>query len=87
MYGIPPELIICYSVGKYLDYYFYYSLTGKSRIKQFVIKHSLFNKICWRGTKVDIAIEKCLLTHKKKMTSGKDHRVTTQYAGGIIPQN
>ena len=36
---------------------------------------------------MDIEIEKCLLTHKRKNASGKNHYVRTQYAIGIIPQN
>ena len=30
-----------------------------------------------KGTKVDIVVEECLLTHKRKKTSGKNHWVRT----------
>ena len=40
-----------------------------------------------KGTRVDIDVEECLLTHKTKNTSGKKHQVRTQDARGIITKN
>ena len=35
----------------------------------------------------DIVVEECSLTHKRKITSGKNDLVRSQDAGGIIPNN
>ena len=40
-----------------------------------------------QGTIVDIVVEKCLLTHKREKTSGKNHWVRTWDARGIVPSN
>ena len=63
VYNNTPELIIIInSTGNTLLLF----LTGKSRIRHFVIKTILFNKNVDRGKRVDIIVEECFLTHKRK---------------------
>ena len=56
LYATELIIIIIFS-GKILYILFLLYLIEKLRIKHYVIKTFLFNKICSSGTKVDIAVE------------------------------